>query len=73
LWQECGLFRGHSPAAGQAIQPTTTIVSSLLALVPAGIRRQLEKLADAPGKWGKFARSIRDERADPDQGVRTAA
>ena len=32
--------------------------------LPAGLRRQVEELANAPGTWRKFARSIRNELAD---------
>ncbi len=32
--------------------------------LPASLRRQVKELADAPGTWHKFARSIRDELAE---------
>ena len=32
--------------------------------LPANLRRRAEELADAPGTWHKFARSIRDELAN---------
>jgi hypothetical protein len=32
--------------------------------LPAGLQRQVEELANAPGTWHKFARNIRDELAD---------
>lgn len=31
--------------------------------LPAGLRRQVDELADPPGGWHKFARSIRDDLA----------
>jgi hypothetical protein len=44
-----------------AIPAALAVFAQESAPLPASLRRQIEELADAPGTWHKFARSIRDE------------